>query len=281
MDTIIPDVETLNARRHSPAALFSVVCPSQRTSEGMLRFRLRPPTAVLSVLARDTLRRPLEQPPNHCKIPSTENKPTTNVTCYSSGARFIDKAREIDPYFPDYRQYIADRHRTGKSTSRKSYFYDILLSFDDEARIRLLHGILKEAEPCAGDKVKEIRGLLHGAALAPSATVHSSTWNAERLNDYLQEIDNCIAASNYDRAVSLSYTCLEGFYKAFIKEILPDKSSLTELLEMSREIKKYLAGAITSYPDEALSMIQSHIPSVDRARTSSASHTARTRQEGG
>lgn len=186
--------------------------------------------------------------------------------CYFSGSRFIDKVREIDQYFPDYRQYIDERNRTGKSTSRKSYFYDILLSFGEEQRMHLLNSILKEVEPCAGDKTKEIRGLVHGIALAPSATIHSSAWSAERLNEYLSEIDNCIAATNYDRALSLSYTCLEGLYKAFVRENMPDKSGLTELIELSSEIKRYLANTITSYPDEALNMIKHISHTVDRAR---------------
>lgn len=161
--------------------------------------------------------------------------------CYFSGPRFISKAREVDPYFPDYHQYLNDRTKTGKSTSRKSYFYDILLSFSEEKRLRLLNAILKEAEGTAGEKVREIRSLAQGIALAPSATVHSEAWNADRLNEYLAEIDNCIAASNYDRAITLSYTCLEGLYKAFAKENIPDKSGLKDLLDLSREIKKNLS----------------------------------------
>lgn len=48
--------------------------------------------------------------------------------CYFSGPRFISKVREIDSYFPDYHQFLNDRNKTGKSSSRKSYFYDILLA---------------------------------------------------------------------------------------------------------------------------------------------------------
>lgn len=123
--------------------------------------------------------------------------------CYFSGPRFISKVREIDPYFPDYHQYISDRNKTGKSTSRKSYFYDILLSFEDEGKVRLLNAILKEVEGSSEGKVRELRSLVHGIALAPSATVHHGAWNADRLNECLAEIDNCIAASNHTRAVTL------------------------------------------------------------------------------
>jgi hypothetical protein len=110
------------------------------------------------------------------------NQPGEN---YFSGARFISKVREIDPYFPDYHQYINDRNKTGKSTSRKSYFYDILLSFGDEEKVRLLNAILKEVEGADEERTRELRSLVHGIALSPSATVHSGAWNADRLNEYL------------------------------------------------------------------------------------------------
>lgn len=185
---------------------------------------------------------------------------------YFSGGRFINKVREIDPYFPEYKELIAERNRTGKSTSRRSYFYDILLSLGEEQRLRLLNSILADIEKGAEEQVCEIRGLVHGVTLAPSATVHSTAWSAERLNEYLTEIDNCIAASNYARAVTLSYTCLEGLYKAFVREKLPDKSGSTELIELSREIKTILAATVKNYPPEAFTMITHISHTVDRAR---------------
>ncbi|TKB77752.1 MAG: hypothetical protein E8D42_11065 [Nitrospira sp.] len=186
--------------------------------------------------------------------------------CYFSGPRFISKIREIDPYFPDYHQYINERNKAGKNTNRKSYFYDILLSFRDEDRIHLLDAILKDTEGVAEKKTSELRGLIHGITFAPSATVHPGAWNADRLNAYLSEIDNCIAASNYTRAVTLSYTCLEGLYKAFVKENIPGKSGLKDILDLSREIKKCLSTTLKDYPDEALALIGSISHMVDRAR---------------
>ena len=56
---------------------------------------------------------------------------------YFSGGRFISVVREIDPFFPDYSQYIEERRRVGESTRRKDYFYDIVLMFDEGHRIHL------------------------------------------------------------------------------------------------------------------------------------------------
>jgi hypothetical protein len=196
--------------------------------------------------------------------------------CYFSGGRFLDKVREIDPYFPDYQQYIAERNRTGKSTSRKSYFYDILLGFDEDTRVRLLNSILAEVEVYGGEKVRDLRGLMGGKAFAPTVIVPVAAWSADRLNEYLTEIDSCIAAGNYERAITLSYTCLEGFYKAFVRQNIPDKADLEELLALSREIKRYLSSTLTSYPDEALNMVNHISHTVDRSRNKfSESHFER------
>lgn len=186
--------------------------------------------------------------------------------CYFSGSRFIGKVRELDPYFPDYRQYIDERNRTGKSTSRKSYFYDILLGFDEDTRIRLLNSILSDVEGCGGEKAAELRGRLGGKALAPTAVVPPAAWSADRLNEYLTEIDSSISAGNYDRAITLSYTCLEGFYKAFVRKNIPSQSHLEELIALSREIKRWLSQTLAAYPDEALSMVNHISHTVDRAR---------------
>ena len=47
--------------------------------------------------------------------------------------------------------------------------------------------------------------------------IYSRLW----LNQFLKEIDECIVSANYERAVTLSYTCLEGFYKSFAKAKIP------------------------------------------------------------
>ena len=57
---------------------------------------------------------------------------------YFSGSRFIDIVREFDPNFYDYNQYIAHRQTNGLNTSRKSYFYDILMEFEENIRKQIL-----------------------------------------------------------------------------------------------------------------------------------------------
>jgi hypothetical protein len=185
---------------------------------------------------------------------------------YFSGGRFIRKVREIDPYFPTYQQFIDQRRAAIKSTTRRDYYYDILLSLPEPSRAALVTSILNELDETAAAKAAELRAVFGGAVPGPIAVVPDHSWNAARLNEHLAEIDNCIASAHYQRAVSLTYTCLEGFYKAFVVQCVPEGSKETEIIALSRCIKKYLSQTIGSYPDEALTMVTHISHTLDRAR---------------
>lgn len=185
---------------------------------------------------------------------------------YYSGGKFITKVREIDPYFSNYNQYMDSRRQRGKSTSRRDYYYDIFLELPDYSRIQLLHRIIEDVEPHVPEKAQALRTLLGGAVLGPTVEVNADAWNADRLNRILREIDDSIATNKFDRAVSLSYSSLEGYYKAFVRKRVPTAAHLTEILELSREIKKFLANAYKNCPDEVLNMVSHVSHAVDRAR---------------
>lgn len=185
---------------------------------------------------------------------------------YYSGGRFIGAVREVDPYFLNYNQLIEERTRQKKSTSRKDYFYDILLGFPEADRHRLVEAILRPLEATHAGEVTAIRGELGGFAPVPQASVPAELWNGDRLNGYLQEIDGRIASGNFDGAVTLCYSCLEGFFKAFIRRNLPDYAGSTEILEASKVVKKHLRATLASYPDEAIAMIVQIAHTIDRAR---------------
>lgn len=185
---------------------------------------------------------------------------------YFSGSRFISKVREIDPYFANYSQYIEQRNKQGKSTSRKDYYYDILISFNDQDRLRLIDTILNDVQSFEPGKVAELKNELGGIATIPSPDISKEIWNANRLNDYLNEIDVRIGTLNYAAAITLAYTCLEGFLKAFVFKNMPDSSIKSELLVLTREVQGYLKSNIDKYPDEAFSILSNIAHTVDRSR---------------
>ena len=185
---------------------------------------------------------------------------------YFSGGRFIAKVREIDPYFPNYNQYMEQRRAGGRSTSRKDYFYDILLDLDEAARMRVISGIVNDVEHCDPNLSSEIRSLMGGSARAPTVAVPAFAWGADRLNGYLAEIDAAIAAGQDDRAVNLAYTCLEGFYSAFIREKRPGEVLPTDIIALSRAVRDWLRSTIADYPVEVLNLTNHITHAVDRAR---------------
>jgi hypothetical protein len=187
--------------------------------------------------------------------------------CYFSGPRFLNAVREVSLDVPPYRQFIEERQSRGKSTSRHDFFYDVLMELDEPTRWRAVNAILGQIDGCAaGDQIYEIRAMLGGTTNAPTATIPPSAWNAERLNGFVAEIDAAIAAGQDERAVSLSYTCLEGFYGAFYRAKNPGQAAPTEIIALSRWIRDYLRSSLAEFPDEVLNLINHTSHAIDRAR---------------
>jgi len=83
-----------------------------------------------------------------------------DTATYFSGPRFIDTVRQFEPYFPDYSQFINQRNIEGKSTSRKIFYYDILLGLTETVRQKVVSRILEIVRPFEQDKVTKIENLL-------------------------------------------------------------------------------------------------------------------------
>ncbi|RZK15043.1 MAG: TIR domain-containing protein [Flavobacterium sp.] len=83
-----------------------------------------------------------------------------DTATYVSGPKFINVVRETQPYFPDYQQYIDQRNKEGKSTSRKIFFYDILTGLDELSRKSVLIRFLDILKPFRTSQVEQIEQLL-------------------------------------------------------------------------------------------------------------------------
>lgn len=84
-----------------------------------------------------------------------------NTATYFSGPRFIGTVKQFVSYFPNYRQYIDKRNLEGKSTTRKIFYYDILLDLDKKTRLSVINRILEIIEPFEKEKVSIIRKLMN------------------------------------------------------------------------------------------------------------------------
>lgn len=185
---------------------------------------------------------------------------------YYSGGRFIAKLREIDPYGPGYNEVIEQEKRAGRSTSRRDYFKHLLFELDETRRARVVLNIVAETEHTNPELASEIRRLLGGGALAPMATIPAAAWSANRLNEFLGNIDAAIAARDYERAVGLSYTCLEGFLGAFVRAKFQRDRYENEIISLAKEVRQFLKDTIADYPDELLNLVTATAHAVDRAR---------------
>jgi len=95
------------------------------------------------------------------------------------------------------------------------------------------------------------------------------------LNAYLSDIDAAIREKEYARAVTLSYTCLEGFLGAFLRAKVKMNSYPNEIIDLSRQVRDHLRTTIQKYPDEVLNLINHTGHAVDKARNRfSESHFA-------
>lgn len=121
-----------------------------------------------------------------------------DTATYFSGPRFIDTVRVFEPYFPDYSQFINQRNLEGKSTSRKIFYYDILLSLSDESRSKTINRILEITKPFEHEKVSQIENILgnksddfkneeSGSNKNPSVFI-SYSWDDETHKEWVLEL---------------------------------------------------------------------------------------------
>lgn len=76
---------------------------------------------------------------------------------YFSGTRFFKLVKKIDKFFPTYSQFIDERKKVGKSTSRNDYFYDVLISFDEPQRLDIVKLIIAECDKCDAQKIENLK----------------------------------------------------------------------------------------------------------------------------
>lgn len=157
---------------------------------------------------------------------------------YYSGPNFLRMVQQVDPGSPSYEQLMPLRNQQGKSTSRKSFYWDIILALPEQQKFQLFRLFIDELEPHAKDEVDAIRAIVFGGGYAvPVTVVPVDLWNSEKLNKSLKDIDQAIDAHQYNRATTLSYTCLEGLYKAYVRKHVPGQAGLADLMPLCKVVK--------------------------------------------
>lgn len=147
----------------------------------------------------------------------------TDGETYYSGPAFLNIAQEVDDSIPSYHQYIEIRNQHGLSTSRKDFYWDIIRNLDDEKKYQLFRLFIENLEAFDNNDIQNLKAYVFGdIASVPTTVIPLNIWNSEKLNSSLLEIDKAIELQQFNRAVTLTYTCLEGIYKAYVNENIRD-----------------------------------------------------------
>lgn len=204
----------------------------------------------------------------------------TKGDSYYSGTRFLNTIRKVNYAVPNYQTYIDQRREQNKSTSRRNYYYDLFMEQPEQDRRQITNSILDTVGHLQPQNTKIIRKLLgqNQQVQGPQVAIPQDLWNADRLTEYLEKIDNAITEANYEYTLTLAYTCLEGFYKSFIREKIPAQISLTELTPMSVQIRTFIKGQLDTngiaYPEQVLTLISTITNAICNARNNfSDSHS--------
>lgn len=194
------------------------------------------------------------------------NPDDQSLSTYFSGPRYISTVQEIDPDFSSYTNFIEERKKNKQSTSRKDFFRDIYNEFSVSQKTELIQRICNELEGTIPTEILEIRSILNEDSGVPRIEIDPNIWNSSRLNSHLAGIDSSIIDLNYNRAVNLAYSCLEGFYKAFIKQKLSEKKDIVEITQMSREIRDFIRNENPEFPNELYNLVNHVTHAIDRTR---------------
>ncbi|MEM5317247.1 HEPN domain-containing protein [Paraburkholderia sp. JHI869] len=203
----------------------------------------------------------------------------TGTPTYLGGGSFLKFVQQIDPGTPSYNQLIDILKRKGRSTSRRDYYWDVIMGLQEEQRFRLFRLLIDEFEQHAKDEVDAIRAIVFGGGYAvPIVVVPLDLWNSEKLNNSLRDIDHAIDAQHYNRATTLAYTCIEGLYKAYVHKHVVARSDVSDLIQLCRIVKDDLVEKLKArgpFPEQIVNAIPTMTNAVANSRNGfSESHFA-------
>lgn len=104
----------------------------------------------------------------------------------------------------------------------------------------------------------------------PRSTLPDTIWNSEKLEDVLMKMDESIKNGDYNLTLTYAYTSLEGLFKSFIKENIPEKEEVDKINQMSKIIREYIKNTLDNnnkkYSDEILNLITTITNAISNAR---------------
>jgi hypothetical protein len=103
------------------------------------------------------------------------------------GADFIRVVQDVDPDLPHYNDYMQKRREEEKSTSKKDYFKDILLSYPDDIKHHLFEIFLERIGEDDSEQVKDIRIILKGGKVDIRKAIYGKALASKEVDGKLLE----------------------------------------------------------------------------------------------
>ncbi len=200
-----------------------------------------------------------------------------NKALYVGGGDFCRMVQQVEPGAPSYNQLMHLRQQVGKSSSRKDYYWDVIQGLSETQRFQLYRVFINYIEVHDKSAADGLRSIVFGGGFAvPTTVVPMDLWNSEKLNNSLRDIDHAIDAHHYNRATTLSYTCLEGLYKAYVRKHVPSQAGVTDLMPLCKLVKDDISRKLQAqgpYPVEIVNAIPTLTNAIANSRNSfSESH---------
>lgn len=194
---------------------------------------------------------------------------------YFDGRDFIEKLQQVGVPALDYESLMARRKGEGKSTVRREYFHDLFFQAEEKKRVAFVLQIVSELESRGHSPYEEIRRLIGDGTDGPVPNLTDELWNGDRLKGFLTKIDSALNLKDPERVLTLCDTCMEGFFKAYIKKNLPDQAEENEIIALARIVKDDLKERNKEYPGEVFNVITQSTFALDKIRNKfSESHFA-------
>ena len=195
---------------------------------------------------------------------------------YFSGSKFIKFIQKYNSNIPNYTLYIGERNNKNLSTSRYDYYWDLIKELDDRNKLNFFIEMIFVIKPYKN--TQDLENIINAVNLnsVPVNNFNHNIWNAQKLNKILDDIDSSIKLGEFNRTVTLSYTCLEGLYKAYMNKYLPKQSNVTDLIPMSKLVRDDIDQRLKSkgpYPTQMIVCISTLTNVIANSRNSfSESH---------
>jgi hypothetical protein len=102
-----------------------------------------------------------------------------------TGSQFIKTVQQVDPDLLDYMDYIEKRRKEDKSTTKKDYFKDILLSYSDDIKHHLFEIFLSNADQTNPGEAKDIRTILNGGKVDIAKAIYAKAVASKEIDETL------------------------------------------------------------------------------------------------